>query len=566
MWTRTLNRPKGWLHSSGRRRRPEMKPDGEQYSGNRDGGGSGFHFQDRTAGGPAEDHKDHLEVEEPKVTTGPLTFDIEGLREEEGFSIQQGSMDAVEAETAPAVSSHLIGMAGLKAKAELTRMASAVEDDGGAGVLAKALAEAASGGFGSPGGAGVEDPGGPGEPDPQESVGGGGEFEVLKPVAVGPGGPTATLAPVVANEGGDSGSIEAPGDAPVVQWAPAPRKQAPTPRVQALEVHGLSLEPVIHEDPKDSKHERIQKSARDMTLILAGLIGVPPKGARNPFETGLQAPGAGGVKPVSWSPESARVEMPHNSADRLPAHNDDAPVAVVKKPEIEPNLLDSRLDEADVDAMLGGLDEDPEGADGPSAALGSPPVVTPVPPELLPTPRNLAKPPAAPIAPVGGLLAPLPSPSLPTPQPGAPPQRREGPSAPPPKAVSKGAEKAPMSGPSWSDLVLGSAVAIGVAVGLASVVGRGSDGDGMRRMAFSDRRAIQVYLDDHLAQIERRLTEVEGEINSRARATDIKPQDIGRMEGLARERAGLALLREAVLARRHLLGVEETKGKEDGHE
>jgi hypothetical protein len=109
-------------------------------------------------------------------------------------------------------------------------------------------------------------------------------------------------------------------------------------------------------------------------------------------------------------------------------------------------------------------------------------------------------------------------------------------------------------------------VVIGVAVGLASVVGRGSDGDGMRRMAFSDRRAIQVYLDDHLAQIERRLTEVEGEINSRARATDIKPQDIGRMEGLARERAGLALLREAVLARRHLLGVEETKGKEESHE
>ena len=340
-------------------------------------------------------------------------------------------------------------------------------------------------------------------------------------------------------------------DGVAVRKAPTARTAPATPRVKSVQVKGLSLEPTKHNDPEEAKDTSIKK-IRDISFLVAGLMGVAPKGANGGgFGMGLAALGSPGHMPVEFSPETARVEPPHNEEDRLPVHNDDNPLRVQRLPKVAADPFDSRMGVDEVDELLGVINPAP-------IELPVMPVraVVPTLPLLSPSPEQERSPVPAPATGPGWSGSPS-MPSLPLPGAiRAPGGRQQPPSALSPRPAPKVGSERETVGLDWGDLAMAGAIIVAVAVTLSWLLPRAhGETDGMREMALSDRVAVQVYLDHHIAELERRKTDVEGAINQGATGAVMQPGDFGKLETLARDRAELSIMREALMARRGLLGL-----------
>lgn len=340
--------------------------------------------------------------------------------------------------------------------------------------------------------------------------------------------------------------------------APEPRKEAPKPKATTLEIssQGVSKDPVRHPDSAESQAALLQKLRRGVVHIAIGMTGRPPK--MNSFAMGAFQPGSTGQVPVEKAPETGRVEAPHDAEDRLVAHKDEAPARTVKVPVLKEEPMDFRFGPEDIEGLFG------------QTNTVSVPTL-PVPSVPLPTPGPVLLESAKSVAPARTPLQTAPS------EPPAPEvsERRtsrvedrlpaESPKkVPAPKAVAK--ERSGKFG--FIELL---AVGVVAAIVAALVVRMGSNGsggekDGVESLAMGERQVVGLYLDNQLAGIERRITELEAEIHKEAVTPNPKPESLSRMAVLARERAGLLYLAEAVKYRRRLVvqGGQKIDGGKNG--
>jgi hypothetical protein len=335
--------------------------------------------------------------------------------------------------------------------------------------------------------------------------------------------------------------------------APEPRNEAPKPKATVLEIssEGINPDPVRQRDSAESQAAMLQKLRRGVVHIAIGMTGRPPK--MNSFAMGAFQPGSTGQVPVGKAPETGRVEAPHDAEDRLVAHKDEAPARTVKQPLLKEEPLDFRIGPEDVDGLFGPLKAEPI-----VAQPAQPPAPAPV-----ATEAPKAK--VAELAPARPVASQTPVPVVPN---RATPRGEDQIS---PESPRKAGAPKPLAKERSGKFGLFELLAVGMlgALVAALVVRIGGNGggekDGVETLAMGERQVVGLYLDNQLAGIERRITELEGEIHKEAVTPNPKPEALSRMASLARERAGLLYLAEAVKYRRRVVqGGQKIDGGRNG--